>query len=101
MKAQKYKIIGSGSATSDKIHIGQFVHRDTTDASIRGYVSALNPYSFDIILFEPDEIPNNSNFIVIHETMSKEEVEENILLTLSANHELLPMWQKISDQSKD
>lgn len=100
MKAQKYKTLGSGSATTDKIHVGQFVKRTNADTEILGYISAVNPYSFDIVLFEPDEIPDNNNFIVIHETMTNKEVVADLELLLISNRQLIPLWEEIVNNTK-
>lgn len=97
MKAQKCKILGRGSATDEKIHVGQFVRRDSGDTKIRGYISEVNYYSFDVVLFEPDEIPNNRNYIIIHEYMNPEVVAAGVGDMLASNQILLPLWQKISD----
>jgi len=99
MKAQKYKILGIGSATDDKVSAGQFVHRDNDDSEIRGFVSEVNPYSLDIILFEPDEIPDATNIIIIHETMEPDEVAADLTLLLAANKEILSMWHGVVNNS--
>lgn len=97
MKAQKYKIIGTGSETDSKLTAGQFVHRNDRDTGIRGYISAVNPYSFDIILFEPDDVPDDNHFIIIHEIMTPDEIADDLSLLLAGNKELLSMWDNVAN----
>lgn len=94
MKAQHYKVLGMGSTNSTAIYEGQFVSRACDDPIIRGFVSVVGEYSFDVILFTPDEIPNLPNYILLSEEIPFALVLDELTRIFENNKSIIPMWEK-------
>lgn len=93
MKAQHYKVIGTGKLTTPELYAGQFVSRSDKDSTVRGFVSEVFDYSFNVMLFELDELPELPIYVILNEELPITDIVDKLAEILANDTSIIPMWE--------
>lgn len=85
---------------------GQFIMRDDEDETVRGFVSnvvrgGVGDVTFEVVMFEPTELPDDIGAIQIAETLKPEQWQKMLVDVLRENPAAAFMWRTAMESVKD